>query len=121
MCVLALSSSSQFSTTITLSGEVDRGHSAAAQLSLDGVGGERTLDLVDVLSHLVRAPRQRPGHSNVRRPNFGSGRVSVHLNLQDLACLREVQRLLEHLRTQCFVTVQSPRPPARRAASATHR
>jgi len=35
--------------------EINGGHSAAAQLTLNGVSGERTLNLFNALSHFVRA------------------------------------------------------------------
>ena len=50
--------------------------------------------------------------AGVRDPTFGSTRSTVYLNPQDLVYLRDVQRLLEHVRTEFVLTGRPPRPPA---------
>jgi hypothetical protein len=40
-----------FAVVLLVVGEVDDGHAACAKFSLDGVSGERTLNLLEALSH----------------------------------------------------------------------
>ena len=53
----------------------------------------------------------------MRDPTFGSTRVTVYLNPQDLVHLREVQRLLEHVRTEFVRTGSHRARPAERTGS----
>jgi hypothetical protein len=76
------------------------------------------INLFDTWSTDARVKDLVTGHTDMRDPTFGSTRVTVYLNPQDLVYLREVQRLVEHVRTE-FVRTGLPPSPARPVSSAT--